>query len=76
VRRGKEAQAIRSASQSDGQKSDGQTGDRQTDRNKVDERWYLSRPCSVDKRGLSEDEVAVHPVQGLEQRGTPGYVGK
>jgi hypothetical protein len=27
---GKEAQAIRLASQSDGQKSDGQTGDRQT----------------------------------------------
>ena len=31
VRRGKEAQAIGLASQSDGQKSDGQTGDRQTD---------------------------------------------
>jgi hypothetical protein len=30
VRRGKEAQAIRLASQSDGQKSGGQTGDRQT----------------------------------------------
>jgi hypothetical protein len=30
VRRGKEAQAIGLASQSDGQKSDGQTGDRQT----------------------------------------------
>src|ERR1700734_1873391 len=30
VRRGKEAQAMGLASQSDGQKSDGQTGDRQT----------------------------------------------
>src|ERR1700734_62518 len=43
---GKEAQAIRWASQSDGQTSDRQT-DRQTGRNKADERWYLSRPCSV-----------------------------
>jgi hypothetical protein len=47
VRRGKEAQAIGLASQSDGQKSDEQTG-----RNKADERWYPSRPCSVLNSGL------------------------
>jgi hypothetical protein len=47
VRRGKEAQAIGLASQSDGQKSDGQTG-----RNKADERWHPSRPCSVLNSGL------------------------
>jgi hypothetical protein len=47
VRGGKEAQAIGLASQSDGQKSDGQTG-----RNKADERWYPSRPCSVLNSGL------------------------
>ena len=47
VRRGKEAQAIGLASQSDRQKRDGQTGDRQTGRNKADELWYPSRPCSV-----------------------------
>ena len=52
VRRGKEAQAIGLASQSDRQKSDGQTGDRQTGRNKADERWYPSRPCSVLNSGL------------------------
>jgi hypothetical protein len=34
LRRGKEAQAIGLASQSDRQKSDGQTGDRQTGRNR------------------------------------------
>ena len=44
---GKEAQAIGLASQSDGQKNDGQTG-----RNKADERWYPSRPCSVLNSGL------------------------
>jgi len=54
---GKEAQAVGLASQSDGQKSDGQTGDRQTEdrqkgRNKTDERWYPSRPCSVLNSGL------------------------
>jgi hypothetical protein len=43
----KEAQAMGLASQSDGQKSDGQTG-----RNKADERWYPSRPCSVLNSGL------------------------
>ena len=47
VRWGKEAQTIGLASQSDGQKSDGQTG-----RNKADERWYPSRPCSVLNSGL------------------------
>jgi hypothetical protein len=26
--------------------------DRQTGRNKADERWYLSRPCSVLNSGL------------------------
>ena len=61
VMRGKEAQAIGLASQSDGQKSDRQTGDRQreeerdsrqTGRDKADERWYLSRPCSVLTSGL------------------------
>jgi hypothetical protein len=44
---GKEAQAIGLACQTDRQKSDGQTS-----RNKVDERWYLSRPCSVLNSGL------------------------
>jgi hypothetical protein len=47
MRRGKEAQAIGLASQSDRQKSDGQTG-----RNKADERWYPSRPCSALNSGL------------------------
>jgi hypothetical protein len=72
VRRGKEAQAIELASQSDRQKvmdrrvidrqvedrqvedrqvedrqvEDRQVEDRQTGRNKADERWYPSRPCS------------------------------
>ena len=36
VRRGKEAQAIRLASQSDRRKSDGQTGDRQAGRRQID----------------------------------------
>jgi hypothetical protein len=29
-----------------------QVEDRQTDRNKADERWYPSRPCSVLNSGL------------------------
>jgi hypothetical protein len=68
VRRGKEAQAIELASQSDRQKvmdrrvidrqvedrqvEDRQVEDRQTGRNKADERWYLSKPCSVLNSGL------------------------
>jgi hypothetical protein len=32
--------------------------------------------CSVDKRGVSEDEAAVHPVQGLDSAGTSGSVEK
>jgi hypothetical protein len=36
----------------DRQVIDRQTEDRQTGRNKADERWYLSRPCSVLNSGL------------------------
>jgi hypothetical protein len=52
LRQRKEAQAIGLASQSDRQKSDEQTGDRQASRDKADERWYLSRPCSILNSGL------------------------
>jgi hypothetical protein len=36
----------------DRQVIDRQTEDRQTGRNKADERWYPSRPCSVLSSGL------------------------
>jgi len=56
VKRGKEAQVIRLASQDrkvmDRQVIDRQVEDRQTGRNKADERWYLSRPCSILNSGL------------------------
>jgi hypothetical protein len=32
--------------------------------------------CSVGKRGVREDEEAMHPVQGLDSAGTSGYVEK
>jgi hypothetical protein len=48
LRRGKEAQGLGLANQSDGQKSGGQT-----DRPKqADERWYPSRPMTVLNSGL------------------------
>jgi hypothetical protein len=36
----------------DRQVEDRQVEDRQTGRNKADERWYPSRPCSVLNSGL------------------------
>jgi hypothetical protein len=36
----------------DRQVIDRQVEDRQTGRNKADERWYLSRPCSALNSGL------------------------
>jgi hypothetical protein len=55
---------------------DGQVEDRQTGQNKVDERWYLSKPCSVDKRLQRKTRWLCTQSKDWNSAGTSGYVEK
>jgi hypothetical protein len=58
----------------DRQVIDRQAEDRQTGRNKADERWYPSRPCSVLNSGLQDTttitETHMQPHQDPAGAGT------